>query len=362
MTDTAISLAPAQTETQAPAADHRTRRLSLWLLLAFCGFGLVFYATGALTIAALTNFRIIFSSLLLQAVPLVMLGAFVAAIIGTFVPASLFVRLSKLPEPLQIPAAGVAGFAFPVCECGSVPVARRLVARGLIPSAAVTFMLAAPILNPLVIVSTSIAYRGRDILWSMVLGRAGLGLLTAMVVGWVVGARSREGFLRQVASDDLSTCGCHDEACDRGGGDGHDCEHHDHEPSWKRFCGYLAGDFVYMGRFLIFGAAVAAALQTLVPQSVLGSVANTPIVSVITMMALAFALSLCSESDAFVAASFVQFGVGPQLAFLVFGPMMDAKLAFLYSATFSKGFLRTVLTVSALVTLIGALWIEVLIG
>ena len=362
MSDTAISIAPAQTGTPGPAADHHARRLSLWLALAVCGFGLGLYATDALTVAALTNFRIIFSSLLLQAVPLVMLGAFVAAIIGTFVPASIFARLSKLPEPLQIPAAGVAGLAFPVCECGSVPVARRLVARGLIPSAAVTFMLAAPILNPLVIVSTSIAYRGRDIFWTMVLGRAGLGLLTAMVVGWVVGARSREGFLRQVASDVLSDRGCHDEACDRGGGAGNDCDHDDHEPSWKRFCGYLAGDFVYMGRFLIFGAAAAAALQTIVPQSVLGSVANTPIVSIITMMALAFALSLCSESDAFVAASFVQFGVGPQLAFLVFGPMMDTKLAFLYSATFSRGFLRTVLVVSVLVTLIGTLWIEVLIG
>ncbi len=80
------------------------------------------------------------------------------------------------------------------------------------------------------------------------------------------------------------------------------------------------------------------------------------------MMALAFALSLCSESDAFVAASFVQFGVGPQLAFLVFGPMMDAKLAFLYNATFSKGFLRTVIGVVTLVTLLGTLWIEVLVG
>jgi uncharacterized membrane protein YraQ (UPF0718 family) len=80
------------------------------------------------------------------------------------------------------------------------------------------------------------------------------------------------------------------------------------------------------------------------------------------MMGLAFALSLCSESDAFVAASFVQFGVGPQLAFLVFGPMMDAKLAFLYNATFSKGFLRTVLLTVATVTLVGTLWLEVLFG
>jgi uncharacterized membrane protein YraQ (UPF0718 family) len=364
MADTAISVARPQTEVPAQAAVPRTRRLLwLWASLAVFGFGLALSATGSLTAAGLANFRIIFGSLLLQAIPLVMMGAFVAALIGTFVPASAFARLSRLPEPLQIPAAGIAGFAFPVCECGSVPVARRLVARGLVPSAAVTFMLAAPILNPIVVVSTSIAYRGRDVFWPMVLGRVGLGFVAAMVVGWVIGGRARAGFLRPVASDDLSACGCHDEASACGCGHGDDCDHHhDHDPRWKTFCSYLAGDFAYMGRFLIFGAAVAAALQTLIPQSVLGSVANTPILSLVTMMALAFALSLCSESDAFVAASFVQFGVGPQLAFLVFGPMMDAKLAFLYNATFSNGFLRVVLAVVTVVTLVGTLWIEVLIG
>lgn len=362
MADTAISIAPPQAEVQAETAGRKAGRLPLWLLFAVLGFGLALYASGSLTAAALTNFRIIFGSLLLQAIPLVMMGAVVAALIGTFVPASAFARLSRLPEPLQIPAAAIAGFAFPVCECGSVPVARRLIARGLVPSAAVTFMLAAPILNPIVIVSTSIAYRGRDIFWPMVLGRAGLGFVAAMVVGWVIGGRAREGFLRPVASDDLSGCGCHDGAVSCGCENGHDCDHDQHEPRWKTFCNYLAGDFAYMGRFLIFGAAVAAALQTLIPQSVLGSVADIPIVSLVTMMALAFALSLCSESDAFVAASFVQFGVGPQLAFLVFGPMMDAKLAFLYNATFSKGFLKTVLAVVTVVTLVGTLWIEVLIG
>jgi uncharacterized membrane protein YraQ (UPF0718 family) len=313
---------------------------------------------GAFTMAALANFIVVFSSLLLQAVPLVMMGAFVAAIIGTFVPASAFERIGRLPEPLQIPAAGLAGFAFPVCECGSVPVARRLVDRGLIPSAAVTFMLAAPILNPIVLVSTSIAYRGRDVLWPMVLGRVGLGFLAAVVVGWVVGGRDRELFLRTSHSAAAQTCGCDQ---DHGSCGCEDCSHEAGGSKWRTFFDYFAGDFAFMGKFLIFGAAVAAALQTLLPQSILGSVANTPVVSLLAMMALAFALSLCSESDAFVAASFVQFGVGPQLAFLVFGPMMDAKLAFLYNATFSKGFLRTVISVVAVITLVGTLWIEVLV-
>ena len=338
------------------------KRIYAWVLVGAICLVVLFYISGALNAAALSNFVVVFSSLLLQAVPLVMMGALVAAAIGTFIPASAFARIARLPEPLQIPVAGVAGFAFPVCECGSVPVARRLVARGLLPSAAVTFMLAAPILNPIVIVSTSIAYRGRDVFWPMVLGRVGLGFVAAVAVGWVVGGRQREGFLKEVPTSDLSSCGCDDDHHSCGCDDAEHCSHHVQESRWRTFFNYFAGDFTFMGRFLILGAAVAAALQTLIPQSILGSVANTPIVSLVVMMALAFALSLCSESDAFVAASFVQFGVGPQLAFLVFGPMMDAKLAFLYGATFSRGFLRTVFAVVTVVTLVGTLWIEVLVS
>lgn len=314
--------------------------------------------TGTFNAGALDNFMVVFSSLLVGAIPLVMLGALVAAGIGTFVPQSFFQRLALLPEPLQIPAAGFAGLAFPVCECGSVPVARKLISRGLVPSAAVTFMLAAPILNPIVVLSTYIAYRGSEVLWPMVLGRIGLGFTAAAIVGWVVGGRDRGSFLKGTGAGTPSDCGC-------SGGQGH-AAHADHSHGdasrVRSFFGSFAEEFIFMGRFLIFGALVAAALQTLLPQSALEAVGGLPIISLLAMMALAFALSLCSESDAFVAASFVQFGVGPQLAFLVFGPMMDAKLAFLYRATFSKGFLKTVVVTAAGVTLVGTMWMEVLFG
>lgn len=337
-------------------------RRAAWVLTFLAGAGVVLWLSGSLNAGAAANFMVVFSSLLVGAIPLVMLGALVAAVIGTFVPSSAFERISRLPEPVQIPVAGLAGFAFPVCECGSVPVARRLVDRGLLPSAAVTFMLAAPILNPIVVLSTYVAYRGRDVLWPMVLGRAGLGFVAALAVGWVVGSRERSTFLRKLAPSEGATCGCSDvHGCSCGDGCGHSHGHED-DSKVRSFFGYFAGDFVYMGRFLIIGAGVAALLQTLVPQSVLGAVAGVPFLSLVAMMGLAFALSLCSESDAFVAASFVQFGVGSQLAFLVFGPMMDAKLAFLYRATFSKGFLRLVIFVVAAVTLVGTLWIEVLFG
>jgi uncharacterized membrane protein YraQ (UPF0718 family) len=204
-------------------------------------------------------------------------------------------------------------------------------------------MLAAPILNPVVLISTYVAYRGHDTLWVMVAGRAGLGLVAAVAVGWVLARRHKDELLRP------ATEASHE---------------HDHGEDGRStsYLNHLSGDFLFMGRYLVLGAAVAAALQTFVPQSIIGSVAGTPVVDLVAMMGLAFVLSLCSESDAFVAASFVQFGPGAQLAFLVFGPMLDTKLGFLYGGTFDRAVLRTVLVVVSGVTLAGTLWMQVAFG
>jgi hypothetical protein len=294
-------------------------------------------------IAWIRNFLIVFGSLLVEAVPFVVLGAFVSAGIEVLVPASAFARIGRLPRNMQAPVAALAGVTFPVCECGSVPVARRLVAKGLAPSAAVTFMLAAPIVNPVVVASTFVAYRGRDTLWVMVGGRFLLGFLVAIIVGWVIGARRPQDLLRRATSIEAHEV---DAA----------------EARWRRFFGHLAGDVVFMARFLIIGAAIAAAIQTFVPQTIVDGLASLPVLSLVAMMALAYLMSLCSESDAFVAASFVSFGPGPQLAFLVFGPMVDTKLTALYIGTFNRGFFRTVLVTVAATTLVGTLWIEVVFG
>ena len=245
---------------------------------------------------------------------------------------------------LQLLCAAVAGMAFPICECGSVPVARRLLRRGLAPGAAVTFMLAAPILNPVVIASTIGAYRGRPDFWVVVLGRFTLGFMVAVALGWVIGARRPEDVLRK---------GMTDQDAD---------DHPPEESRWSGFAGHIAGDFIFMGRFLVVGVAVAAAIQTALPQTLVAKVAGLPILSILVMMALAFVLSLCSESDAFVAASFTQFGPAAQLAFLVTGPMIDIKLSALYAGTYSKGFLRAVLITATAIILAGTLWVAVIWG
>jgi hypothetical protein len=255
-------------------------------------------------------------------------------------------RVAGLPRPLQLPAAALAGVAFPICECGSVPVARRLAARGLTPSAAVTFMLAAPVLNPVVIASTFVAYRARSSLWTMVIGRFALGMLVAIVVGWVLGSRTKDEVLRPRSEE------AHAVLVEPGAP----------EARWRRFFLHTGNDFLFMGRYLLVGAAAAAMVQTFLPASLVSKVAGTPVLDIAVMMGLATVLSLCSESDAFVAASFVQFGPAAQLAFLVSGPMIDLKLGALYAGTFRRGFLPMLVVTVFATTLVGAMWVMVVAG
>jgi uncharacterized membrane protein YraQ (UPF0718 family) len=305
------------------------------LILALIG-----RVAGIGDVAAIETFVLIFTSIVVEALPFVLMGALVSAMIEVYVPDKVFERLARLPIGLQLPGAAFSGMAFPVCECGSIPVARRLITRGLHPSAGLAFMLASPILNPIVLASTYIAYRGRGVAFQMVAGRAALGLIVALVAGWALGAGDKKQILRARATME---------------------DDHSDVRGMTALAAHLAGDFMFMGRFVVFGAAIAAGLQTVVPQQVISGVADTPVVAALALMLLAFVLSLCSEADAFVAVSFLQFPLGAQMAFLVFGPVVDIKLAVLYGATFRAHFLPRLVAVMIPVVLAGSLWFEVLV-
>jgi hypothetical protein len=160
-------------------------------------------------------------------------------------------------------------------------------------------------------------------------------MLVAIAVGWVIGDRSKDELLKPNPEEV----------------DEHLLELGRPEARWRRFFVHLGNDFLFMGRYLLLGATIAAAIQTFLPTSLLTGLAERQVVSILAMMALAAALSLCSESDAFVAASFVQFG-----------PSAMLKLVSLYAGTFRRGFARTVVLVAAAATLVGALWVGVAFG
>ncbi|RKQ87134.1 hypothetical protein C8N24_5154 [Solirubrobacter pauli] len=327
-----------------PRDGGKVSRPLLVAILALLALVIVAGRVGEVGEAArMQTFLVIGTSIALEALPFVLLGAAVSAAIEVFVPARWFERIARLPLPLQIPAVALSGVAMPVCECGSVPVARRLIVRGVHPAAGIAFMLAAPVINPIVLFSTAVAYSGRGAT-EMVLGRLGLGLLLAIVAGTLIARRGGGNLVAHARKSEPS-------------------HEHDHSHNKLRgFVDHLMSDLLLMGKFIVLGAAIAAALQTIVPQSVFTGVLTSPFVGALLMIVLAFFLSLCSEADAFVAVSFIQFPPGPQLAFLAAGPVLDTKLVLLYGGTFGRAFVVKLALVIVPVVVTGSMLFQAVIS
>ncbi len=260
----------------------------------------------------MAHWATIFVAIAVQAMPFLVLGVTISAAIAAFVPDGFLPRmLPKRPEA-AVPVAAVAGVALPGCECGSVPIAGRLVSRGAPAAAALTFLLSAPAINPVVLVATAVAFPNNP---EMVGARFLASLLAATVVGLVWARFGRDELLGRAR---------------RG---------HSHEGSrWSVLVGTAQHDLLHAGGFLIIGAATAATLQTAVPRDVLDAVAGTGVLAAVALGALAVVMAICSEADAFIAASLTQFSLSSRLAFMVVGPMVDVKLIALQAGTFSWRF------------------------
>ncbi|RSS82196.1 hypothetical protein EF918_07875 [Streptomyces sp. WAC06614] len=265
-------------------------------------------------LAAFEAWRTLLLAVVVQGVPFLLLGTVVSAAIGAFVPARVFAKVLPRNPVLAVPVAGAAGVVLPGCECASVPVAGSLMRRGVPPAAALTFLLAAPAVNPVVLVSTAIAFPGRP---EMVAARLAASLVTSVVMGWLWVRWGREEWLR------LPT--------------GH-AEHASGVGRLEAFRRGLQHDFLQAGGFLVVGAMAAATFNVLVPPSVLDAFSGSPWLGVLVAAALAVLLSVCSEADAFVASSFTGFSPTARLAFMVVGPMVDMKLIALQSGAFGRAF------------------------
>ena len=260
----------------------------------------------------LQSWATVFVAICVQALPFLVLGVLVSGAIAAYVrPAALARALPTRPS-LAVPVAAVAGVALPGCECGSVPIAGRLVARGVAPAAALTFLLSAPAVNPVVLVATAVAFPGRP---AMVLARLTASMIAACVVGFVWIAKGRDEWVAK-ARGNL----------------------HEQGSRFGTFIETAEHDFLHAGGFLVIGGATAASLQTMVPRSVLDSVGGRGALSVLALAGLAVILAICSEADAFVAASLTQFSLTARLAFMVVGPMVDVKLIALQAGTFGRRF------------------------
>ncbi len=270
-------------------------------------------------------------AIVLEAAPFLLIGSFLSVLVERYATAARLARWVPARRPAQIAAGLFGGMALPICECGVVPVARRLIEKGVPPRTVLTYMLAAPVINPVVLISTYVAF-GDNIV--MVLCRAAVVGVTATAVGGLLG----RGDPLDLLNSHLPPAGC--PSTEPAAHPGH--HHHESGPSWSdrwivlNLLRQTAAEFMGMGKYLIAGALAAAAFKVFLPWQAIQLFAGNPAVSVAMLMALAVLLSVCSEADAFVAASFVFFPAAAQLAFIAIGPMVDLKLIGMYFSTFKK--------------------------
>lgn len=321
---------------EAPTLDasgttRRTWSLELLAVGGAVAFLLRPVLVGVFAGPATQTWATMFVSLTVQALPFLVLGVLVSGAIAAFVPAGSLARVLPRRSAVAVPVATMAGVLIPGCECSSVPIAGRLVARGAPAPAALAFMLAAPALNPVVLVATAVAFPGQPL---MVAARFAASFLTAVVVGlgW-----ARFGRAAWTGREGAGPAADRDAVVDR----------HlpppapPNRPTAERLSVFTATarhDFGHAGGFLVLGAATAATLQVAVPRSVLDHLGGAGAGSVVALGALAVLLAVCSEADAFVAASLVQFSPTARLAFMVVGPAVDVKLIALQAGTFGRSF------------------------
>ncbi|MFJ9024530.1 permease [Streptomyces sp. NPDC102259] len=264
---------------------------------------------------AMQAWRTVCLAVTVQALPFLLLGTALSGAINAFVPARVFSRLLPKRAALAVPVAGMAGVVLPGCECASVPVANSLIGRGVTPAAAFAFLLSAPAVNPVVLTATAVAFPGDP---EIVFARLLASLVTAAVMGWLWLWLGREEWLKPAV-----------------------VRHTGHVPGRSRFTEFRRGfqhDFLHAGGFLVVGAMAAATFNVAVPRTLLDTFAGSPLLSVLFLAGLAIVLAVCSEADAFVAASLTGFSPVARLAFMVVGPMVDLKLIALQAGTFGRAF------------------------
>jgi uncharacterized protein len=303
---------PARLPLPAPGRARGLLDARVLLLLVLVAVGSHGLVAGLLDGPAVATWSTIFVSITIQALPFLVLGVLLSAALAALVRPGWLARALPARDLLAVPAASLAGAALPGCECASVPIAARLRAGGVRSAAAMAFMLAAPAINPVVLVATAVAFPGRP---EMVAARFLGSLLTSVAVGLVWSRFGREAWIDRVRPRAAE--------CDT---------------RWAAFAATAREDFLQAGGWLVVGAMAAASLQTLVPRSLLDAVAGNQLLAMVGLGLLAVALAVCSEADAFVAASLRQFPLEARLVFLVVGPAVDVKLVAMQVGVFGRRF------------------------
>lgn len=297
----------------------------------------------------------IFLSMIMEAIPFILLGVIVSGLIQTFLSERWIARVMPRNRYMAAMLGCGVGLLFPACECGIVPITRRLLRKGVPLHAGIAFMLSGPIINPVVLFATYIAF-GND--WRMVAVRGGSAIVVAYITAIVLSylypklpMRLREDAMPEIAATlDPATA----------------MPVPKHAPLHRRLFDVMlhaVDEFFSVGKYLVLGAFIAASMQTFIPTSSLMKLGSNPVSASLVMICLAFVMSLCSEADAFIASSFRStFPIGALSAFLVFGPMIDIKNTLMLTAVFRGKFVLTLIALVVVTTLGVSLLVGRLLG
>ncbi|AUP11092.1 Membrane protein [Streptococcus agalactiae] len=284
----------------------------------------------------------IFISIIIEALPFVLLGTILSGIIEVFITPDIVNKFLPKNKFLKVLFGTFVGFVFPSCECGIIPIINRFLEKKVPSYTAVPFLATAPIINPIVLFATYSAF-GNSIRFLI------LRFVGATIVAIALGVMLAFLVDDNILKEDAKPTHFHD--------------HSDKKWYQKIFLAlaHAIDEFFDTGRYLVFGTLIASAMQIYLPTRVLTTIGHSPITAILVMMLLPFILSLCSEADAFIGASLLStFGIAPVMAFLLIGPMIDIKNLMMMVNSFKTRFIVQFISVSSLIIIIYCLFVGVI--
>ena len=279
------------------------------------------------------NISIIFISIFFESLPFLLLGSLISSIIENYVSNETISKIIPKNKVLGSIVGIFLGFFIPACDCAVIPISKRLLKKKVPINVAISFMLASPIINPVVLLSTYYAFykTNPSIFWYRLL----FGILISLIIGILMGLIFSGDDVTINNTDECEECG--------------HCHHKKQKTSLKNdflfIFKHAAYDLFDVVKYLMFGALIASFTQVLLPRDILNMFNNNQVLSIITLMLFAYLISLCSTSDSFVGKSLVStFSNGSIIAYLLLGPMIDIKNTIVLFGNYKKSFVISLIT------------------
>lgn len=294
------------------------------------------------------NISIIFISIFFESLPFLLLGSLISAIIETYVSNDTIAKIIPKNKVLGSIVGIFLGFFLPACDCAVIPITKRLIKKKVPINVTISFMLASPIINPVVLLSTYNAFyrTNPEIFWYRLL----FGIIIALIIGIIMGIVFNKKEVIRNSLIDEDDCHCHNHG------------HHSLKNDISSICIHASTDLFEVVKYLMFGAMLASLVQVLLPRNILIIFNNNQVLSIIVLMLFAYLISLCSTSDSFVGKSLLTiFSKNSIIAYLLLGPMIDIKNTIVLLGNYKKKFVWTLISLIFIVIFIFSLLVVMIL-